>query len=73
MENINKNSAARIKANNKYNAKAYINKLIRFKPEQLEDIEKYIEKYNYTFNSAVVTALLYCIENDIQINANTNK
>lgn len=66
-------SEARKRANNKYNAKAYTSKLIRFKPEELERVNNYIENHNYTFNSAIIQAILYCAENDIQLNANNNR
>ena len=53
------------KASAKYDAKAYVKKLVRFKPDQWTMLKDYTEKNNYTDNGFIISAVMYCIENDI--------
>lgn len=55
------------KASAKYDAKAYVKKLVRFKPEQWTMLKDYTEKNNYTDNGFIISAVMYCIENDINL------
>lgn len=55
------------KATAKYDAKAYVKKLVRFKPDQWTMLKDYTEKNNYTDNGFIISAVMYCIENDINL------
>lgn len=55
------------KASAKYDAKAYVKKLVRFKPEQWTMLKDYTEKNNYTDNGFIISAVMYCIENNINL------
>lgn len=55
------------KASAKYDAKAYVKKLVRFKPDQWTILKDYTEKNNYTDNGFIISAVMYCIENDINL------
>ncbi len=56
------------KASAKYDAKAYVKKLVRFKPEQWTILKNHTEKNNYTDNGFIVNAVMYCIKNNIDLN-----
>lgn len=56
---------AQKRANAKYDAKAYEKKLVRFKPDQWEKLKKHTSENGYTDNGFIVSAVLYCIENNI--------
>ena len=58
------------KASAKYDAKAYVKKLVRFKPDQWAILKVYTEKNNYTDNGFIISAVMYCIENDINLKSN---
>lgn len=60
-------SEAHKKASAKYDAKAYIKKLVRFKPEQWETFKNHTEKEKYTDNGFIVNAVMYCIKNNIDL------
>lgn len=60
-------SEAHKKASAKYDAKAYIKKLVRFKPDQWEMLKDYTEKNKYTDNGFIVSAVMYCIKNNINL------
>lgn len=55
------------KASAKYDAKAYEKKLVRFKPDQWEKLKKHTGDNGYTDNGFIVAAVLYCIENNIDL------
>ena len=58
---------AQKRANAKYDAKAYEKKLVRFKHEQWEKFKKHTSENNYTDNGFIVSAVMYCIENNIDL------
>ena len=62
-----KNSEARIRANNKYNAKAYDDIKIRVKKGEREQFQSYLQKRGISLNSFVNSCVSYCIENDVDI------
>ena len=62
-----KNSEARIRANNKYNAKAYDDIKIRVKKGERERFQSYLAKRGSSLNSFVNSCVSYCIENEIDI------
>lgn len=58
------------KASAKYDAKAYEKKLVRFKPEQWEIFKAYTQNNGYTDNGFIISAIMYCIDNNIDLNNN---
>ena len=62
-----KNSEARIRANNKYNAKAYDEIKIRVKKGEKKRFQSYLEKRGSSLNSFVNSSVSYCIENDVDL------
>lgn len=64
-----KNSEARIRANNKYAAKAYDEMKIRVKKGEKKRFQSYLAKRGSSLNSFVNSCVSYCIENDIDISA----
>lgn len=62
-----KSSAAKLKANAKYDAKAYEKKLVRFKHDQWEKFKKHTAENGYTDNGFIISAVMYCIENNIDL------
>lgn len=56
------------KASAKYDAKAYQKKLVRFKPEQWKIFKAYTKEKDYTDNGFIINAIMYCIENDVDLN-----
>lgn len=60
-----KNSAARIKANAKYNAKTYKPFTVNAKIAEYEIIEAYCKAAGISKNKLVISAALYCIDHDI--------
>ncbi len=55
------------RASAKYDAKAYEKKLVRFKPEQWTVLKKYTGENGYTDNGFIVSAVMYCIKNNIDL------
>ncbi len=55
------------RASAKYDAKAYEKKLVRFKPEQWEQFKAYTKAHGYTDNGYIVAAIMYCIDNNIDL------
>ncbi len=55
------------KASAKYDAKAYEKKLVRFKHDQWEKFRNYTSENGYTDNGFIVSAVMYCIENNIDL------
>ncbi len=62
-------SEAHKRASAKYDAKAYEKKLVRFKPEQWEQFKAYTKEHGYTDNGYIVAAIMYCIDNNIDLSA----
>lgn len=62
-----KSSAAKLRANAKYDAKAYEKKLVRFKPEQWKKFKDFTAENGYTDNGFIISAVMYCIENNIDL------
>ncbi|MCH5348190.1 MAG: hypothetical protein J1E40_02610 [Oscillospiraceae bacterium] len=62
-----KNSEAHIKANNRYNAKAYDEVKFRVKKGEKKCFQSYLEKRQYSLNRFVNSCVSYCIENDIDV------
>ncbi|MCM1008669.1 MAG: hypothetical protein NC485_12250 [Ruminococcus flavefaciens] len=60
-------SEAHKKASAKYDAKAYEKKLVRFKPDQWEKFKAYTAENGYTDNGYIISAIMYCIENNIDL------
>ncbi len=67
MDNNKKNSEAKIRANAKYNKKAYKNIAIRVKPETAEKIKGYADLKKHSVASFIVKACDYIIDNDIDL------
>ena len=63
-----KNSEARIRANNKYSAKAYDDIKIRVKKGERERFKSYLQKREKSLNGFVVSCISYCIDKDIDLN-----
>lgn len=55
------------KASAKYDAKAYEKKLVRFKPDQWKKFKAYTSENGYTDNGYIISAIMYCIENNIDL------
>ena len=69
-KNINKkNSDARIKANARYNKKAYCNISVRIKPIDYNLIDGYCKQYNISKAALIVRAVKYCISHDVDLTA----
>lgn len=60
----NKNSPAKIRANNKYIKKAYKKLTVRLKHIQMELLDKHCEKYGYSKNGFAVQAIEEKIKRD---------
>ncbi len=60
-------SEAHKRASAKYDAKAYEKKLVRFKPEQWKLFKEHTSLNDYTDNGFIVSAVMYCIENNIDL------
>ena len=69
-KNINKkNSDARIKANARYNKKAYCNISIRIKPIDYNIIDDYCKMHNISKAALITRAIKYCIVHNIDLTA----
>lgn len=64
-----KNSAARIAANARYNAKAYDDMKIHVKKGDRERIKSYAESQGMSLNNFVCSCLSYCIRQKIDVTA----
>ncbi len=63
-ETKRKNSEARLKANAKYNKKAYERTTITMKPEEMKKFTKHCEEFGYSKNGFMVLAIKEKIERD---------
>ena len=68
MDNIKKNSDAKIKANNKYKNSHYKRLAIDVKPDVAEKIKDHAEENNQSVASFIVQACNYVIDNNINLN-----
>lgn len=62
-----KNSEARIRANNKYNAKAYDEVKFRVKKGEKERFQLFLGERQYSLNNFVNSCISHCIENNIDV------
>ena len=62
-----KASQARIKANNKYNAKTYKTFTVNAKIADYEKIELYCNNNNMSKAGLLLKAAMYCIDNKIKL------
>lgn len=62
-----KNTAARIRANNKYNAKTYKSFTVNAKIADYETINDYCNKTGISKTQLLMKSALYCINNNIDI------
>ncbi len=60
----NKNSPARLKANNEYNKRAYKSFNLRMKPYQMEVFSNHCERFNHSKNQFLITAMIEKIERE---------
>lgn len=67
MEGNKKASAARIKANTKYNAKTYKTFTVNAKIADYEKINNYCTMNNISKAQLLLKSALYCIDNNIDI------
>lgn len=64
-----KNSEARIRANNNWNAKAYDDMKLRVKKGDREKIKAYAEQQGMSLNNFVCSCMSYCIKHRIDVSA----
>jgi len=62
-----KATAAKIRANNKYNAKTYKAFTVNAKIAEYEKISEYCEKNDISKAQLLLRSALYCIDNDIDL------
>lgn len=62
-----KNSEARIRANNKYNAKAYDEVKFRVKKGEKERFQSFLRAHQHSLNNYVNLCLSHCIEHEIDV------
>lgn len=67
MENVRKNSDARIKANAKYSKSHYKNISIKIKPNEAETIRKTAQIQGLSIAQFILKATAYIIDNDIKL------
>lgn len=60
----NKNSPAKLKANNNYNKRTYKSFHLRLKPYQMEIFSSYCERFNYSKNQFLINAMIEKIEKE---------
>lgn len=65
-----KATAAKIRANNKYNAKTYKAFTVNAKIAEYEKISEYCEKNDISKAQLLLRSALYCIDNDIDLHGN---
>jgi len=64
---VAKNSEARIRANNKYNLKAYDTVQLRVKKGERERLQRYVISRETSINGFFNSCASYCIEHDIDV------
>lgn len=64
-----KNSEARIRANNKYNAKTYDDMKIHVKKGERDRLKAYADSQGMSLNNFVCSCLSYCINHSIDVSA----
>lgn len=64
-----KNSEAKIRANNKWNAKAYDDMKLRVKKGERDRLKAYADSQGMSLNNFVCSCLSYCIEQGIDVSA----
>lgn len=64
-----KNSQARIKANNNWNAKAYDDMKLRVKKGERDRLKAYADSQGMSLNNFVCSCLSYCMQNKIDVSA----
>lgn len=64
-----KNSEARIKANNKWNAKSYDDMKLRVKKGERNRLKAYADSQGMSLNNFVCSCLSYCIAQGIDVSA----
>lgn len=62
-----KNSEARIKANNKYVAKAYEHIQVRVKKGERDRLQKVVSARNLSINGFINSCMSHCIEHEIDV------
>ena len=67
MENVRKNSDARIKANAKYGKSHYKNISIKVKPNEAEIIRNTAQIQGLSIAQFILKATTYIIDNDIKL------
>lgn len=65
MDTKRKSTLAQIKAVSKYDSKAYDKKLVRFKHDEWQKLKQHTTLNGYTDNGFIVSAVMYCIDNNI--------
>lgn len=65
--NENKNSPARIKANNRYNQKHYKHITLNVKNEDYQEFMKHIGEMGCSINAFFIKSAKYCLENKIDV------
>ncbi len=64
-----KNSEAKIKANNKWNAKSYDDIKLRVKKGERERLKAYADGQGMSLNNFMASCLSYCIQQGIDVSA----
>lgn len=64
-----KNSEAKIRANNKWNAKAYDDMKLRVKKGERDRLKAYADSQGMSLNNFVCSCLSYCISQEIDVSA----
>ncbi len=64
-----KNSEAKIRANNKWNAKAYDDIKLRVKKGERDRLKAYADSQGMSLNNFMASCLSYCIEQGIDVSA----
>lgn len=65
--NDNKNSAARIRANNKYNRAHYKKISADLKPDEVEFIKTYAKDHNISIAQLILKSVQYIADNNIEL------
>ncbi len=64
-----KNSEAKIRANNKWNSKAYDDIKLRVKKGERERLKAYADGQGMSLNNFMASCLSYCIQQGIDVSA----
>lgn len=67
MDNMHKNSKAKIKANAKYTAKTYSQLKVSVKPSDYEIIDEHCKSKGISKASFIVKACRYCIDQGVEL------